>query len=136
MMTSVRRRASLPLLAFAIVAGASCSRPDEPSDRLAPAAREAPSGFVNRVWIVKESSSIPPGGLYVFLGEGTLVMASPHATPAFGKWTYENGTLTMIEEGIPYRTEILSLTAGEFRIRSHNPGEPVDIVLVPASAYP
>jgi hypothetical protein len=38
----------------------------------------------------------------------------------------------MVEEGHPYRIEVLSLTDREFRIRSHNPGEPVDITLVRA----
>lgn len=33
----------------------------------------------------------------------------------------------MVEESIRYRVEILGLTADAFTIRSHNPGEPVDI---------
>jgi hypothetical protein len=40
----------------------------------------------------------------------------------------------MIEEGIPYPTDILELTADRFRIRSHNPGEPVEIGMVLAGA--
>jgi hypothetical protein len=38
----------------------------------------------------------------------------------------------MVEESISYRTEILALDEGTFKIRSHNPGTPVDITLVPA----
>jgi hypothetical protein len=119
------------VLAASLAVGA-CARPPAapgPSD----AAAEAPrASFVNRVWIVKESSAVEPGMLYVFLSDGTLVMTSPRGKPALGTWTPGKGTFTMVEEGQPHRVDVLSLTDAEFRIRSHNPGEPVDIVLVPA----
>jgi len=113
-------------------------------DRTAPVAAPAPvpketrpAGFVDRVWSVSRSSSVEPGTLYVFLSEGTLVIASAHGKPMLGSWKKEaNGELTMIEEEIPYRTEILKLTPDELAIRSHNPGEPVDITLVPAESPP
>lgn len=70
--------------------------------------------------------------LYVFLSEGTLVMASPHGKPAFGTWKSEGGKLTMVEEGLPYEVDILKLDAEGFTIRSHNPGEAVTIEMVPA----
>lgn len=90
-------------------------------------------GFTNRVWSVSRSTSVEPGTLYVFLEEGTLIVASPHGKPSLGTWKKEKkGELTMVEEGIPYRTEILALTPEEMTLRSHNPGEPVDITLVPA----
>ena len=95
-----------------------------------------PSSFVNKVWQVKRSSSVATGQLYVFLSDGTLVVASAHGTPALGSWTYEDSVLTMVEEGIPYTTDILALADSEFTIRSHNPGQPVDIVLVPADRPP
>lgn len=96
-----------------------------------PAATEAPA-FVGKVWQVKDSSSVAPGATYVFLADGTLIIESSGSTPMRGKWTYENGALVMIEEGQSYPTDILKLDAGEFRIRSHNPGEPVEILLIPA----
>ncbi len=49
-----------------------------------------------------------------------------------GKWLRSGEELTMIEQGLSYRTEILKLTAGEFRIRSYNPGDPVEIGMVRA----
>lgn len=91
-----------------------------------------PTTFVNRVWQVAESTAVARGQLYVFLSEGTLVVASTTGTPALGTWKREGDGLTMVEEGRPYRVDILALTDTEFRIRSHNPGEPVDIRLVPA----
>lgn len=91
-----------------------------------------PVSFVNRVWQVAESKDVEPGQLYVFLSESTLVMASPHGKPAFGSWSYDGTSLRMIEEGIPYDVDIVSLTADEFRIRSHNPGGTVEMRLVPA----
>jgi hypothetical protein len=87
--------------------------------------------FVNRVWRVSNSSSVAPGTLYVFLSEGTLVITSPNSKPALGRWKYEDGAFTMVEEGVPYKVDVLKLSKDEFRIRSNNPGEPVEITLVP-----
>jgi hypothetical protein len=81
---------------------------------------------------VSESASVAPGTLYVFLSEGTLVIASPNSKPALGTWKYEGGRLTMVEDGIPYKVDVLKLSQDEFKIRSNNPGEPVEISLVPA----
>lgn len=91
------------------------------------------AGFVNKVWSVRESSAVALGTLYVFLSEGTLVIASDHGEPALGAWRYVDGALTMVEEGIEYPTDILALSADQLDIRSHNPGEPVEITLVTAS---
>ena len=82
--------------------------------------------FVNKVWQIKTSNSIEPGMLYVFLSDGTLVMASPSSQPSLGRWTRTEKGLNLIEEGITYPTEILGLTRDEFRIRSLNPGDPVE----------
>lgn len=108
-----------------------------------PAADEpapAPSGdqpsFVGKVWKVKQSATVAPGTTYAFLADGTLVIDSPGGTPMRGRWTFENGALSMVEEGIAYPTDVLRLDAQEFHIRSHNPGEPVDIVLVHAPDQP
>lgn len=99
-----------------------------------------PSGeqvtFVNRVWRVAESSSVAPGQLYVFLSEGTLIVASPNGKPTLGTWANEAGALTMVEEGIAYKVDILGLNKNEFRIRSKNPGGAVEIRFVPAEGSP
>ena len=79
-------------------------------------------GFINTVWKVSESSSVALGTLYVFLSDGTLVVASPHGKPTLGKWKDEGGILTMVEEGIPYQVDVLNLERDQFKIRSHNPG--------------
>ena len=92
--------------------------------------------FADRVWRVESSSSVAPGTLYTFLSDGTLVVASPQSTPAYGRWTYDNGALVMIEEGISYPTDVLAVDDTTFAIRSHNPGEPVDIKLVAAPDVP
>lgn len=49
-----------------------------------------------------------------------------------GSWSRKGEGLVMIEESIPYQVDILNLTADSFSIRSHNPGEPVDINMVAA----
>lgn len=45
---------------------------------------------------------------------------------------YEDGALTMVEDCIPYKVDVLKLSKNEFRIRSNNPGEPVEITFAPA----
>jgi hypothetical protein len=97
---------------------------------------ELPAAFVGKVWKVKQSSNVEPGTTYVFLADGTLVIDSPNGTPMRGRWSYEKGALVMVEEGISYPTDILAIDDAQFRIRSHNPGEPVDIELVPAPDQP
>jgi len=91
---------------------------------------------VNRVWEVAESQQVAAGDLRVFLSDGTLVMASSHATPAFGSWRYADGRLTIIEEGREYPTDILELDQDRFRIRMHGPGDPVEIRFAPAKQPP
>ncbi|MEJ7713193.1 MAG: hypothetical protein WKF84_25955 [Pyrinomonadaceae bacterium] len=89
--------------------------------------------FINKVWKVNKSNDVALGQLYVFLSEGTLVIASSNGKPAFGFWTYKDGSLMMIEEGRPYKIDILKLSEGEFNIRVNNPGEATEIELVPAT---
>jgi hypothetical protein len=98
-----------------------------------PIRQETPVGapsFVNRVWMVAESNTVTKGTLYVFLSEGTLVVASPHGKPALGSWRYEGDRLVAVEESIEYPVDILHLDDREFRIRSNNPGTPVEIKLI------
>jgi hypothetical protein len=99
-----------------------------------PAAPAAAPTFVNRVWAVAESKQVAPGELRVFLSEGTLVMAAPHATPALGSWRRLDERLMIVEEGLEYQVDILELANDSFRIRMHSPGEPVEILFRPASA--
>lgn len=108
-----------------------CTRSAAPPD-----ASTAPAGFVNRVWTVRASNAVAPGQLYALLSDGTLVVASSTGTPSLGKWTYADGVFTMVEDGIAYRTDILALSRDELRLRSHNPGEPVELTLVPAETPP
>ncbi|KFN43644.1 hypothetical protein [Arenimonas oryziterrae] len=100
-----------------------------PAPPVAEAQAPRPQGFVDKVWRVTESSAVQVGSTYTFLADGTLAMTAPGATPAFGRWTYVDGALTMIEEGVSYPTDILALDAHELRLRSNNPGEPVLITL-------
>ena len=112
---------------------AGCSSPvpsAQPSNQPGPS---APS-FVNRVWSVQSSNAVAPGQLYVFLSDGTMLIASSNGRPALGSWKQQGETFTMVEEGIAYPVEILELTQERFRIRMRNPGEPVEMTLVPATA--
>lgn len=137
---------SLALLVVSMLALVACGQSDkpkpaptptvEPAPIVAPAPAESKSSFVNTVWAVAESKQVMPGDLRVFLSDGTLVMTSPNATPAFGSWRYENGQLTIVEEGLEYPTEILELNDRLFRIRMRSRGEPVEILFAPADQAP
>ena len=96
----------------------------------------ASAAFVGKVWRVQASTAVESGSTYAFLADGTLVIDSPNGTPLHGSWSYENGKLTMIEEGMAYPTDILKLDANTFQIRSNNPGGAVEITLVPAPEVP
>lgn len=93
----------------------------------------APASFVNRVWSVSESTTVSKGMLYVFLSDGTLVLASAGNKPAFGQWQQDGTDLVMIEEGQRYKTEVLMATKDILQLRQYNPGEPVEMTLVPAN---
>jgi hypothetical protein len=111
-----------PARPVAIQSGRSASPP-------APASTPA---FVGTVWHVAPASAQEPGTTYLFLGDGELVVDAPHGTPMRGRWSYVDGKLTMTEEGVTYPTDIVAMDAGHLRLRSHNPGGSVDIVLVAA----
>lgn len=78
------------------------------------------------------SSGVERGTLYVFLGDGTLLITSSHGTPSLGRWEAAGKGLTLVEEGQRYPTEVLALTADTFGIRVRSPGTPLEITLVPA----
>jgi hypothetical protein len=131
-MISTVRGPVLALVVGLAPALAGCSdRPAAPPRAQAPAPKPT---FVNKVWRVTSSSSIEPGMLYVFLSDGTLVISSPHGTPSLGSWKPAGDGLTMIEEGIPYKVDVLKLSADEFRIMINNPGNAVEIAFAPADA--
>lgn len=126
-------------VALSLVVGA-CSSGAAPAPAPAQAPSAAPAGtqpsFINKVWRVSEPSAVASGTLYVFLSDGTLLITSTRSKPALGTWTYARGALTMVEESIPYKVDILNLSNDEFRIRSNNPGGSVEIPLVPADHVP
>jgi hypothetical protein len=134
---TARRRGPLTrcpwwILGLALALG--CSRPPAPGAAVdASAGAPRTPAFVDRVWSVERSTSVAPGTLYVFLSDGTLVITSSESEPMLGSWSRSETGLVMVEESVPYRVDILELEAGRFVIRSHNPGEPVDITLVPAA---
>lgn len=131
------RRSVAALAALLLVFGGCGKEPAPPPATTGPAVAPPPeartASFVNRVWESAEPSQLEPGALRVFLADGTLVMTSPSATPAFGSWRYADGKLTIVEEGLEYPAEILELGEDRFRIRMQSPGEPVDVRFVPAS---
>lgn len=124
-----------PLLLGLALVVSGCSPPPAAAPGAAPdgdTPSAAPATFINRVWRAVEANGAPRDQLYVFLSSGALVVASATGKPMVGRWAHAGEGLSMVEEGQEHTTDILALTADEFRIRSHNPGQPVDIRLVPA----
>lgn len=116
-------------LCLAVLSAGGCS-PRRPESGGSASSR--PASFVNRVWMAADSTGVQPGQLYVFLSDGTMVITSPQGTPTLGFWSRDSLGLVLVEEGIPYAADIVELTEGEFRIRSHNPGGELEIRLIPA----
>jgi hypothetical protein len=109
-----------------------CAPRSAPAPEADAEAEAATVSFVDRVWKVSESPGVARGTLYVFLSDGTLVIASRNSQPALGTWRSVGHSLTMVEEGIEYPTDVLSLTRDEFKIASQNPGGTLEITMVPA----
>jgi hypothetical protein len=92
-----------------------------------PSSADAP--FADKVWRVERGGDVEVGTAYTFLHDGTLVIDAPHGTPSTGRWRYDLGKLTMVEEGVAYPTDVISQDATHLVLRSHNPGGSVDITL-------
>jgi hypothetical protein len=128
------------IVATLVAACSACSPP--PATERATVAEAPPATqptdarprFVDVDWRVVSSSAVAIGTRYRFAADGSLRIEAEGSTPGIGRWTFEDGKLVMIEEGIAYPTEILRLDAGHFTIRSHNPGTPVDIAMVRGDA--
>jgi hypothetical protein len=90
--------------------------------------------FANRVWKVAKGSQGDPGTFYVFLSDGSLLITSPHGTPALSTWHYSGDVLTMVEEGLPHQATILRSTLDTFAISVAGSGQPVLLTFVPGTA--
>ncbi len=133
-MNTTRTNACIAMTMLVTLLG--CSEPVPATEQGSTTPPRETSTFVNRVWRVSESSSVARGHLYVLLSEGTLVVTRPNDKPSLGTWTNDGRVLTMVEEGIPRKVDVLELSRTGFRIRINGRGEPVDITLVPAEESP
>ncbi len=131
----VALRPGLILIGVASCAFA-CSKPSRTPMQAARAPADSAPSFVNKVWKVSRSSAVEAGALYVFLSDGTLLIASSHGTPSLGRWTFGSDTLTLVEESIPHRASVLRLARSELSIRFTDHGAPLDITFTPATGHP
>jgi heat shock protein HslJ len=86
--------------------------------------------FANKVWKVEKSTGGQAGLVYVFLSDGVLLITSGNSIPTLGKWTFDGTMLTMIEESIAHKVDILTQTEDRLSLRIHSPGPPLDMSLV------
>ena len=124
----------LPGLCLVVLAS-GCARTEEtkavpPPAQDEVATRPVTPAFAGKTWRVTASSAGTTGATYEFREDGKLVIRSPGSTPLEGSWSWNEGALTMVEEGISYPTDILALDDSTFKVRSNNPGQPVELTLV------
>ena len=123
-------RTLLVLLLLVAVVGCAKKNEEAPTPAAEVPTHAVRPAFAGKTWKVVQSSAVAKGTTYEFREGGTLVVTSPGSPPLMGQWAWSDGNFTMTEEGITYPTDILALDDHNFRIRSHNPGEPVEIMLV------
>jgi hypothetical protein len=128
-MKQKRRNILLAALLLPVSLAFACAGDSATPNRVSQAGSPAmaPASFINKVWKVKQSNGVAAGTLYVFLSEGTLVITSGQSKPALGSWALKESALTITEEAIPYKVEIVRLTRDEFAVRIHNPGTATEI---------
>jgi hypothetical protein len=97
-------------------------------------AETAVPDFANRVWKVAKGSEGDPGTFYVFLADGSLLIASPHGTPSLGDWHYSGDVLTMVEDGVPHQATLVRSTPDTFAVRIAGAGRPVLVTFVAGTA--
>lgn len=114
----------------------ACSPAGAPAEHARGVPIDSTPAFANRVWRVARSSSGDSTSWYVFLSDGSLLIASPHGTPSLGRWRYGGDTLTLVEEGIAHPAAVLRNSADTLAIRIPGPGEPVELTFLPAVAPP
>lgn len=88
--------------------------------------------LVNRVWVVKEFSDVAEGTLYIFLSEGTLIIASENNKPGVGSWQKTTTGLKVVEDGIAYQVDT-NMIGDQLTLIYHNPAGETKINLMPAS---
>jgi len=114
-----------------VILGSGCSRRSEAAPALTvQGATQSTPGFINRVWRVSSSLTVPPGTLYVFLSDGTLVTTSPNSKAQLSLWSSKAGELTIVEDSIPYKTDIVKLAQSEFQIKIHRGTEVAEIAMM------
>lgn len=130
-----------PVTRLSLAAGllaVACSRPapsagvsrEAPREAEAPPPAAATPAFADKVWKVGPSSGGEPGAFYVFLSDGTLLIASSHGTPSLGRWHAAGDTVTLVEEGIAHPAAVLRQSPDELAIRFAGRGEPLEITFV------
>ncbi len=86
---------------------------------------ESTPALANKVWRVATGSD--SGAYYVFVSDGTLLIASNHGTPALGRWKQAGDTVTLVEEGIPHPAAILEQSDEALALRLSGRGEPLEL---------
>lgn len=93
------------------------ARPGADSRRGEATSVAAANSLMNRVWMRTDSSQ-PPGGMRIFLADGTMMLDSCWETYRLAEWQeVSDGTLLWQEDGVNIRAEILALSENELVLR-------------------
>lgn len=126
----IRLAVATSLLLAACAAPAPHSGPARAADS-APATVTTPTmdttpALANKVW--RRASGSDSGAYYVFLSDGTLLIASNHGTPSLGRWSQAGDTVTLVEEGIAHPAAVLEQSDEALAIRFSGRGEPLELI--------
>jgi hypothetical protein len=127
---------------FALGALASCSQRQGPIDSPAQTGTAAPSPsttesrLTGKVWLVTAPAGRAPGSLYIFLTDGTLMMASCAETYRLATWQLQGDDRLLVTEDptTSYIVRVVDLGGRDLRLRLELVGENVDLELRAADA--
>lgn len=112
-------KAAILALITAWGVGAAGTMPVMAEDTEVPQVEEAAAGeddnlLLNRVWVRQDDTSGMPGGMHIFLADGTLVSDSCWETYRLSRWQQVSETeIAWEEDGMTINADISSLTENE-----------------------
>jgi hypothetical protein len=128
-------------LAVVLLVAAGCSPSTPAPNASAPASSVQPLAptnvtdrLVNKAWRITSPSDRAPGSFYIFLANGTLVMASCVETYRLAAWRADGPSRLMITEdpGVQYPAEMSEVGERQASLRLILKSEQVDLTLAQA----
>jgi hypothetical protein len=88
---------------------------------VAPAASSEDAPLTNRVWVRDVGAGEIPGGMLVFLDDGTLIQDSCWETYRLSQWTKSGEQVSWTEDAMEVSADVVSLDDSELTLRLNLP---------------